>query len=395
MSTTITISLDTRRAKKDGTYPIIMRLAHQGLTMPIPLDLCVEQKYWDEEKRIIKKSCPGPVTRMNNEIQKRKADATDIILKSEVSGLSIHALKEKICANGSISFFTYSDELIERMKAVGKPGNARCYQGVTGAMKSYLGGKDLKFDQITYNFLTKFETHFLGKGNAINGLSVYMRTVRAVYNKAIKEGKADKEQYPFNDYKIKSEPTQKRAIDKEYLNNIIGLTLEKGHPCFNARNYFVASYMMYGMNFTDMAHLKRSDNQNGRIIYRRSKTKKIYDIKVTPALDAILAYYKHSGDYVFPILKTDTILTQEKEIQWARKRYNKKLKVVAEMCGIETNLTSYVSRHSFATQALFLQVPLVAISTMLGHSSTKTTEIYLKGLPSNVLDDYNSKILQW
>jgi len=62
-------------------------------------------------------------------------------------------------------------------------------------------------------------------------------------------------------------------------------------------------------------------------------------------------------------------------------------------CTITENLTSYVSRHSFATQAMMLEVPFKVISTMLGHSDLKTTEIYLKSLPSNILDDYNEKIL--
>ncbi|UAY53222.1 tyrosine-type recombinase/integrase [Ferruginibacter albus] len=64
------------------------------------------------------------------------------------------------------------------------------------------------------------------------------------------------------------------------------------------------------------------------------------------------------------------------------KKFVTLLTIVAKLCGIEQNLTSYVSRHSFATQAMFQQVPLVAISAMLGHSSLKTTETYLKALKS-------------
>jgi integrase len=154
--------------------------------------------------------------------------------------------------------------------------------------------------------------------------------------------------------------------------------------------------MMYGMNFTDMAYLLKTDIQNGRVLYRRKKTGKLYDIKITDALEKILSYYKNrssDSEYVFPILKRDTPLTQSKDIQWARKRYNKRLKDLAKLCGIEKNLTSYVSRHSFATQAMLQEVPVKAISTMLGHSSVKTTESYLQSLPSNILDEYNAKIL--
>ena len=168
------------------------------------------------------------------------------------------------------------------------------------------------------------------------------------------------------------------------------------HECFNARNYFVASYMMYGMNFTDMAYLQPSDIKDGRIQYRRKKTSKVYDIKLTKNLESILNYYikNNAGtEFIFPIIKREESALQYKDIMWARKVYNIKLNALAKLCGIEKNLTSYVSRHSFATQAMLQEVPLNAISTMLGHSSLKTTEVYLKSLPTNILDDYNTRIM--
>lgn len=86
-------------------------------------------------------------------------------------------------------------------------------------------------------------------------------------------------------------------------------------------------------------------------------------------------------------------MLQDRDIMWSRKCYNKRLKTIAEICGIEKTLTSYVSRHSFATQSMLQNVPINAISSMLGHSSIKTTEIYLKSLPNNILDDYNAQIM--
>ncbi|MCF0075413.1 site-specific integrase [Dyadobacter sp. CY261] len=150
------------------------------------------------------------------------------------------------------------------------------------------------------------------------------------------------------------------------------------------------------MNFADMAYLEKASIQGGRIQYSRRKTGKIYDIKILPQLEEILNYYmkkEPESPFVFPVLKRDSPVLREKDIQWARLRYNKKLKVLASLCAIESNLTSYVSRHSFSTQAMMRDVPLMAISAMLGHSSIKTTEIYLKGLPVNILDDYNERVL--
>lgn len=402
-NTNIVISLDTRRAKQDGSYPLIMRLGHNERTTSIPLGISVLEKDWDATNRLIKKSYSGSdsVSRLNNLIQKKKAEAMDIIFKlhesGELSTLAVTDIRDRIASKGkSLSFYFYAEQVMNGLIQANRIGTARSIKGLISVLKTFHGKPDLQFQEINFKFLNRFEIAHKSKGNTANGLAVYMRTIRSIYNQAIKAGIAEKELYPFNDYKIKTAPTEKRALDWDFLKKIISLDLEPEHICFNARNYFLASYMMYGMNFTDMASLRRSDISNGRILYRRKKTGKLYDIKINENLATILDYYKASNPeskYVFPIIKREEPLLRERDIMWARKRYNKKLKELAILCGIEHNLTSYVSRHSFATQAMLQDVPLSAISTMLGHSSLKTTEIYLKSLPSNVLDDYNSRIL--
>lgn len=400
MSTNIVIALDKRQKRADGTYPIIMRIGHNRTTTSIALGISVKDKDWDNKNRLIKKSYSGSVTRLNNYIQTRKAEAMNIIVKLQddniLGGLSVKDIKQRIIQqHTSSSFFTFTQEQVLELVKAGRLGTARSYKGLISVLKTYKKGKDLSFKDINYRFLTAFETYHMGKGLSYNGLSVYLRALRAIYNKAIKAGLVEKERYPFNDYKIKSVPTDKRALEWEQFKKIIALEITKDHECFNARNYFVASYLMYGMNFTDMAHLRKSNIVNGRIKYRRQKTSKLYDIKITETLEKILEHYHSSNsEYIFPIIKRENVVLQDKDILWARKRYNKKLKVVAEMCDIEENLTSYVSRHSFATQAMLQQVPINAISTMLGHSSIRTTEIYLKSLPTETLDGYNARIIQ-
>lgn len=199
--------------------------------------------------------------------------------------------------------------------------------------------------------------------------------------------------YPFKKYKINTTPTQKRAIQRDLLAEIFKLDLTLEHPCFHARNYFVISYLLNGMNFYDVALITKDNIVNGRVQYQRNKTSKPFDVKITPALQELLNYNVLSNrQYIFDIVKRQTPDLIDKDIKWARKRYNKKLIVVADLCGIDTNLTSYVSRHSFATEARRQNVPIDAIKTMLGHSSVKTTEIYLAGLPSDLLDEFNARI---
>lgn len=95
---------------------------------------------------------------------------------------------------------------------------------------------------------------------------------------------------------------------------------------------------------------------------------------------------------MFPILTSKNLVENYDEVDLQRRYYNDHLKKIAKMCSIEQNLTSYVARHSFATQALLQGIPIKAISVMMGHSSVATTEVYLKDLPDKVIDDYHESI---
>ncbi len=432
-STSIKLSLDTRRQKTDGTYPVILRLTHKGRTTSLKTGVSVKETDWDHDLSQIRNSYKGAsnVKRLNNELLKLKAEALDKILQtdkeSEKRSVTLSEVRQKISPEAStFSFYDYTSGLVKNLISAERIGTARSYQGVLSVLKTYnkgkpqvknLGGnprkskndkfspkhngthyRDLRFEEISYSFLKGFENYHLAVGNQLNGLAVYLRTIRSIYNQAIKEGIIERSFYPFNEYKIKTKPTQKRALDSEHIKKIVSYKLKETHVCFDARNFFLASYSMYGMNFADMARLQKSDIVDGRIQYRRRKTGKLYDIRVTENLQEILSYYstKNQGsEYIFPIIKRENPLFQEKDIQWARKLFNKNLKSLAGLCGISQNLTSYVSRHSFATHAMMNNIPVNAISSMLGHSSLKTTEIYLKSLPSNVLDEYNKKIVSF
>jgi len=341
MNTNIVISLDKRRKKKDGTYPIIMRLSHNRKSIGIPLGISVQEKDWDAKRREVKKSYKGvsSITRLNNLILKKKAEAMEMVTKledrAELQFMSVKQIKERIThSNTSSSIFAFSERLMDEMKQAQRFGNARTYKLVLGVLKTYNKNRDLRFEEINYAFLKKWETSHLSRGNSLNSLSVYMRTIRAIYNQAIKAGLIEKQAYPFDKYKIKSTPTEKRAISVESLKKIVYLVLDKDHKLFHVRNLFVTSYLLYGMNFIDMAFIKKSDIIDGRIKYRRKKTAKLYDIKVTEQLQGILDFYTKESkpdSFLFPIIKRTELGDQYKDVDWARKQYNRYLKKNGEL----------------------------------------------------------------
>ncbi len=406
MKTTVSITLDTRRAKRDGTYPLIIRLGHRRKTTSISLGLSLDLKHWDSRNRKIKSTYKGAssVAYMNNMLSKKLTSANDILYnlsqRGELDFLSITEVKSRLVEQTDYeSFYEFTEKLIREYKQVERFGNARSHHSTLSAVKKFVQKQDLKFNEINRDFLKRFEiNHLSKKGNGYNGLAMYLKTIRAIYNKAIKAHIVPRESYPFYDYKIKVVPTEKRAIDRKELKKIMNLSLEEGHRLFHARNYFLLSYMLYGISFTDLAFLRRSNIIGERIVYRRRKTGKMYDIHITKQIKALLDIYleKESQveNFIFPIIKRATLEDHYKDINSARLLYNQELKQIGKLCEIAQNLTSYVSRHSFATQALLLDIPLVAISQMLGHSKLNTTQIYLKSLPNHILDDYQKKIIE-
>ena len=403
MSTSVKITLDTRREKKDKTYPIILRLSHNRKTIPISLGYSVPEKYWDVSDGKVKKSYTGisNVTRLNNLLQKRKANALDVITQlldsKEIDKLSVKELKERIINKSSkYTFYKYATAVIAELIKSGRHGYARSMNDMLASVKNANDETDFSFEQLNYNFIKKFESYHRSRGNSINSIGVYLRNIRAVFNRAIKEGHAKPEWYPFRDYSIKREKTKKRAVSMDVITKIRNLDLPVGQRIWHARNYFLFSFYAMGINFIDIARLRPSNIVNGRLEYKRNKTNKSFSIKLTEHIKQILDDYlsgnKDDG-YIFPIIKRK----ENQELEYSdiinnRKVYNSMLKKISEKCELGINLTSYVSRHSWATIGKKGGVPIAVISEGLGHSDLSVTETYLDSFDKEVLDDYNEMI---
>jgi integrase len=363
---------------------------------------------WNAKKKEVKSSYPNSV-RINFQIQKKLTEARKIILDNEqdISNLDIDALRNLFnkpdTAQNSLSpsFFTYAENVIRRLEKAKRFGSATSYSCCVSSLRKYQNGKDLSLSEITINFLKEYEAHCQSINLRINSIASYMRALRAIINLAIDDKLLPLENYPFRKFKIKKEKTLKRAIPKDDLVKIFNLDIKQDDVLYNAQQYFIFMFNMRGMNFFDLALLKKSNIVNDRFIYKRSKTGKLYNIKTTAIAKLILEYYieKYNvGDdnYIFPILTPDVLGNPKKErekIIDKRKYFNIYLKRIAKLCEIETNLTSYVLRHSWASIAKFSGVSTAIIGESLGHSDYRTTETYLAEFEHSILDDANDLVV--
>lgn len=163
-----------------------------------------------------------------------------------------------------------------------------------------------------------------------------------------------------------------------------------------ARDLFLFSFYTRGMAFVDIARLRKSNIRDGIIRYERRKTGQPLYIRMEPCIKAILDRYAERVQnlpYVFPILKTEEPEAAYKQYTIALNYYNRLLKKLSDMLGLEKGLSSYTPRHSWATVARDSNIPLSVISAGMGHTSEQTTQIYLTMLENSAIDNANQKII--
>ena len=291
-------------------------------------------------------------------------------------------------------------ERVSDLERSGKTGNAQVYEETMHSFFNFTGDSDIKFADITPGLLGKYEVHLRERNGTDGGISVRMRTIRALYNLAIRNRLASREHYPFDEYKISQLKPQSRkiALTREEVRKIEALDIEQFPHLADAKHFFVFSYYTHGMNFIDVMKLKWANITNGKIHYRRSKTGAWQLTAILPPVQDILDYYKihyPETSFVFPFMGKENLT--RKQVLYRKKKMlkqiNRELKEIAKALGIQSNLSSYVTRHSFATNLKFAGVSTEIISESLGHSNVKITETYLKSFENNIIDEAVKKLL--
>lgn len=397
------------RQKRDGTYPLIFRLHYNRKKVKIPTGYCFKVEDWDEARQRVKPQSKviNNVTRFNNQLNQQMAKIMDTVTDLEQSeviySLTLKDLKAKIqVALGKANqedFFSFTEQLIEEKRAIGKNGTAKTYQDLSQKLRKLVRNKNLSFEEISFDFLKKIERDHFSVGNGVGGLGVYMRTLKVIYNRAIKSGLVSASHYPFHGYKIKRSEPDRRALSVEEFDLFRAQEYPVGSGVRKAHNLFMASFYLRGMNWMDLALLTQHNIQGDweRIVYVRHKTGKRFSIKVSPALKEILEEYHEQGStkesFLFPILK----LAWEKDrhhpaIINKRKKINKYLKSIAESLDIKP-FTIYAARHTYATTAKRKGVPTPAIQESLGHETEEITQTYLDSFENEVIDQYDELIM--
>lgn len=376
------IYLDSNRPKENGKCSVKIKVTFNR-----------KRKYFatgvdltpDEFEQIFYGKRKNP---KQKEIKKRieyfESKADDVIKALKV--FSFDAFKEHYLdernTTDSVSFAF--DKYIESLKVEKRIGTAVSYECAKNSISSF--NKNLTFADITPNFLKKYENWMLENRNSISTVGIYLRSLRAVYNKQ----KIDKTAYPFGKekYTIPTSENTKKALTIDEVGKIFHFEIEPNSTKEMARDYWIFLYLCNGMNVKDFCLLKWSNISDNVIRYSRAKTKrsqktqKEITVALKPqSLEIIRKWGQPSINkdaFIFPHLNDKMNEVQKRAThQQLTKIINKYVNQVAKDVGINKKVTTYFARHSFATILKRSGANISMISDLLGHSDVSVTESYL------------------
>lgn len=416
----------TSKIMADGSHPFMVRITKDRKMKYISTGLTLHPKHWNEGRKEVRKTYPEPyrseLIRRLTEWESRYSNAAETLAGADevhdARAVATQVSSERQ-ATRKFKLLAYFEELINQFEKAGKVGNRKVYRDVQNNLSRFVGeGKDVPFGAITVRFCNDWEAKMRAEGLTEITLSVKFRTLRALLNKAIANGYAKPTSYPFarnaaetNKFQIGKFDTRtsKRAISKADIRKIetyqpeaytgpYASMRDQTDRLLLAKDIFLFSYYCGGINFVDMAALQWKNigkdlTDKPRLTYTRRKTGGKFSLRLVPPALAILERYKtetsYPGSYIFPILNTALHKTPAQIHNRCSKimgQVNADLKTIGAAVKIDTPLTTYVARHSFATALKHSGVTTAVISEAMGHSDERTTQIYLSDFETDLVD---------
>lgn len=387
MAVTIHIYLDKRSAKRGDEAPLKIGINKQGSSAYINLGVKVLPTQWDSSKERIKNR-PDKAS-LQSYIDTQKSTASNIVLellkKGELTKLTATQIKNKVVeimeptAATANSF--YSRYLVYAESRTAKR-TKDIYLVTAKRMVEYDAKIRTKaFEDITKDWLGGFDTFLQSTSPSVNGRSIHFRNIRAVFRDAM--ANEITMSYPFRVFKIKSEPTIKRSLTIDELYRLFSYHGNERQTM--AVDMFKLSIFLIGINVADLCNLSEIE-KDGYLRYKRQKTQKLYCIKVEPEALTIIEKYRGRNHLLNILDRYANVHTFTATLG----------KVLQSIEGFE-NLTSYWARHTWATIASELDIPVDVISHALGHSfstGAKVTQVYIN-FNQQKIDDANRKVINY
>lgn len=389
MKATSQILLYTARAKKNGKYPVKLRVVYQREHRDYKLGIDLTK---DEFSAVMNNKPPRGLMTTANDLTSWKAKANQAI--DDISNFTFNKFQVAVFGNqnDTSNIFSFFEEYIQNLKAEERIKTAISYQTSLNTFKRFYNKSKLNVFDINPTLLSKFQKWMVEEGNSITTVGIYVRNLRAVYNYCISRGVLKKdENYPFgkNRYIIPAGRNIKKALSLSEIKKIHDYKTIPGTLEDRARDFWMLSYFCNGINFKDLLTLKRKDIDGDMLRFIRKKTNRtsqgnqiiISCYLINEAKNIIKKWSgedKSSNAFIFPILsEEDSLERQEAKVAQFIQNTNKNMKRICKKIELGKEPTTYYSRHSAATVLKRSGATILQIQEALGHSNTSVTQKYL------------------
>lgn len=303
-----------------------------------------------------------------------------------------NALKCKRTSKKNLKFLEFMEEEVDGLVAKERKRTSENYRAAMYRLREALGGKDCYIKDFDKSTAEKFREYLTLRNISVNTISFYIRIARAVYNKAVSKG-LTADNMPFKNLHIHETKTNKRALPPEELKQLKAYQPTTEKELF-AKDMFFFSFYAQGMSMIDMAQLDKTIRDAQVINYTRRKTGHQIIVYKNRQMDEIIdRYQSKTKKYLLP-LNEGSMGTRRNTFRYNQQEVNKELKNIGKRLELSVSLTMYVARHSWASMARHLNVPLTIISKAMGHESEKTTQIYLKNFESDAVMRASQRIIR-
>jgi integrase/recombinase XerD len=378
--------LRTNKVRDDGTCPIFLRITAYRQVGYISTKIYIKPEQWDKDKQRVKRnnaSC--------GEYNKRLTDIYNKVYRVSDDDKTVGEIQTASHGNGKNDFVEYAEGVIESVYKRGQYWNSKNMSAALKKLidfhkKKYRSSGTITFKEINPEYIRKFGDHLVEIKNKKNTIAKSMGSLKRIFNIAADEGKIEHDKNPFRNIKLQKERSNKQKLSVEDIRKIEELELPAGSLIWHVRNYFMYSFYTGGTRFIDVCYLKWKHIENGRMIYRMSKTSAESNIKLLPPALEILEYYKPETPdperFIFPLLphniESEEIGVQKKKISSLNALVNKYLGKIQQRAGVETHISFHIARHSFADDWRRSGGSIHTLQGLLRHSSLSITAQYLK-----------------
>ena len=382
---TLNYYLDKRSIKKDGTHPLKLSINTKENSFLLSTEISLKSEQWDPKQNTVIKHKQKVF--LNAHLSAMLTEAEQILLaEKQKKGKALTKLQMKTALGNLFKRKQIQTGEVENvfMKFINDSSKAKrtqeIYEATWNKIKAYTADSNsLSFSDIDVKWLKSFNEWMTPDCPTANARAIHFRNLRAVFNEAIDDEITTN--YPFRKFKIEHEKTRKRALTVKQLQELRDMSLKKWQKKY-VDCFFLMIYLL-GINGIDLLSAKPKQIVNGRLEYKRAKTGTLYSVKIEPeALDIINRY---KGEKY--ILK---FCDNRKSYRTFMDKLNKCLKDLIPGC------TSYYARHTVASIAAELDIPMDTIARMLGHNdSTKKITLIYVDFDQKKVDKANRKIINY